>query len=258
MREFVFDLQFEPGVDPVMDVFIEHPDLVDTALSVAVSTAGYWRVDRISGPEPALDALETVLLDPAICADCIGVHDTCDARWTNEVLAREPNCRTVYMAITDVEFCHSVPFMAQSLLGDGLCFDTQRRGATTEWRILAPRGFDIGELFEALRGDLPDGVTLTLRQLGTPSTWGPTNATIADVPAEQREALLTAYRMGYYETPRSATTDEIATEVGIPTSTLRYRLRRAESWVVGQFVDENAIFDVGAVVEQVVRSAEHS
>jgi hypothetical protein len=29
MREFVFTIQYEPESDPVMDVFIDHPELVN-------------------------------------------------------------------------------------------------------------------------------------------------------------------------------------------------------------------------------------
>ena len=56
------------------------------------------------------------------------------------------------------------------------------------------------------------------------------------VPAEQREALQTAVEHGYYETPRKVDLSELAAEIGIPRSTLSYRLRRAEAQLAKQFV----------------------
>lgn len=54
----------------------------------------------------------------------------------------------------------------------------------------------------------------------------------------QREALLTAHEMGYFDIPRGARLQEVASELGITSSSLSERLRRAQSQVVeSQFVD---------------------
>lgn len=39
-------------------------------------------------------------------------------------------------------------------------------------------------------------------------------------------------RLGYYKYPREATLEDIAAELELPLTTLRYRLRRAEAWAI--------------------------
>lgn len=51
----------------------------------------------------------------------------------------------------------------------------------------------------------------------------------------QIEVLETAYRMGYFEVPQRATSDEIAAELGISRSTLSERLRRSQDKLFGVF-----------------------
>ena len=63
MREYVFLLEYEYGVHPVRDVFIDHPDVVASTLDISISHDTGWRVERVTGPEHALDELESVYLD---------------------------------------------------------------------------------------------------------------------------------------------------------------------------------------------------
>lgn len=49
-----------------------------------------------------------------------------------------------------------------------------------------------------------------------------------ELSEEQLEVLRTAHRLGYFEVPRQASTDEIAAELDIAQSTLSERLRLAE------------------------------
>jgi hypothetical protein len=48
----------------------------------------------------------------------------------------------------------------------------------------------------------------------------------------QREALWTAYEMGYFEIPRTTTLDDVAAELGITASALSERLRRAQTHLI--------------------------
>jgi len=48
----------------------------------------------------------------------------------------------------------------------------------------------------------------------------------------QREALRTAYELGYFEVPRGASLDDVATELGIGASAASERLRRAQTHLV--------------------------
>ena len=44
--------------------------------------------------------------------------------------------------------------------------------------------------------------------------------------------------MGYYDHPREATMAEIAAELDLPMTTLRYRLHRAEAWATATALDD--------------------
>jgi hypothetical protein len=103
--------------------------------------------------------------------------------------------------------------------------------------VLVPDDAPVGELYDPRRDGLPEGRTVTLQQVGTPSRWGEHVTTIADLPYEQRQALETAVSMGSYETPREASLGDIAEALEVAQSTLRYRLRRAEAWLTSNFVD---------------------
>jgi len=48
----------------------------------------------------------------------------------------------------------------------------------------------------------------------------------------QREALRTAYEMGHFDIPRTASLDEVAAELGITASSLSERLRRAQTHLI--------------------------
>lgn len=48
----------------------------------------------------------------------------------------------------------------------------------------------------------------------------------------QREALRTAYEMGYYEIPQAASLDAVADRLGITASSLSERLRRAQTHLI--------------------------
>jgi predicted DNA binding protein len=239
MREFVLRLSYDPGVDPVMDVFIDHPSLLSAAVDVSVSPAGLWRVDRLSGSPEALDALGDAYLDPASCNECAVPHDDCDAVRSYEVIVDDPRGQTVYTFHEDVSYCHSVPFHAARALRPGLLFDSTRRGRHHEWRMLTRDAGGLGDLYDAIESDLPEGVSLSLRGLRTPERWGEHTTTVADLPPEQRDAIETAVSMGYYRTPRAVTLEEIAARLDVPESTLRYRLRRAEAWVTASLVDDH-------------------
>jgi predicted DNA binding protein len=54
----------------------------------------------------------------------------------------------------------------------------------------------------------------------------------------QREALITAYEMGYYEKPREVSFEEVAGELGCASSTANELLRRAEATVVDAVLAE--------------------
>ena len=56
---------------------------------------------------------------------------------------------------------------------------------------------------------------------------------------EQLELLETAFRMGYFEVPRQATSEEIAAELGISQPSFSEQLRRTESSMLGLLFGES-------------------
>jgi len=231
MREYVFLLEYDRGVHPVRDVFIDHPSVVATALDVSIAHDGGWRVERVTGPEHALDAVESVYFDEQ-CNDCTHPTSACDTTLSYRVIERDRTTRTIYRHVTDMSYCSSLGYLALRSLGDGLVFDTTQRGPYYEWRVLVPSERNVDAFQRALREDLPAGVSLDLRRAASPDRWlharQPSSG--LSLPYEQREAIETARRIGYYEHPREATLETVAAELDVPLTTLRYRLRRAEAW----------------------------
>lgn len=238
MREFVITLAYDRGVDPVMDVFMEHPGLVASAVDISVGNGGLTRVDRLSGSAAAVAALQDVFLDPVVCNECAAPHDECDANRSYEVLDANDSGLTVYSYHEAVSFCNSVPFHAASHMPPGVLFDSRRRGRHHEWRLLLQGDDGVGDLYDALTANLPDGVTVSFQRLGQPERWGEQTGTVADLSSEQRRTIETAVAMGYYGTPREATLSDLAAALDAPQSTVRYRLRRAEAWVTETAIPE--------------------
>ena len=241
MREFTFTAEFSEGSDPVADVFVQRPNLLGTVLSISSSDSGTWQAFRVNGPKEGLERLDSIYLDHANCNECLGEHDACDADWEYEIIAESSGTRTYYSAIETgaVSYCHSIPYLANEHLGSGVLFDAQRRGAHYRWQLLVRDEHNVGALFDALQTELPPGVTVTLEQIGSPDRWGSFAPLVSTLSSEQRRTLLCAFDMGYYETPRSVNTAAVAERLDMPTSTCRYRLRRAESAVVSAF--ENTV-----------------
>jgi hypothetical protein len=231
MREFVVTLAYDRGVDPVMDVFLDHPELVASAVDISVGGGGLTRVDRLSGPPPAVAALREVFLDPAVCNECTAPHGDCDAERSYEMLNADDGALTVYSYHEGVSFCDSVPYHAARHLPPGVLFDSRRRGRHHEWRLLLRGDDGVGDLYDALAGDLPAGITVSFQRLCQLERWGERTGTVADLPSDQRRTIETAVAMGYYGTPRKATLSDLAAALGAPQSTVRYRLRRAEAWL---------------------------
>lgn len=238
MREFVFTIEYEPGVDPVMDVFIEHPNAHARSITCNVSAEGMSRLDRLAGPEDALEALDTIYADPVRCNECIGAGH-CDTDWIYETLDSEPGRRTVYSYRPGSSDCHSVPRLATEFLGNGVLYEAERRERRYEWRLLLQDDIDVGDLYTALEAELREGISLSFRQLRPPAYWTNEAVTTAELPPEQQAAVETAVESGYYRTPRDISLTELSEKFGLSRSTLQYRLQRAEAWVVRCFVSRS-------------------
>jgi hypothetical protein len=237
MREFVFTIEYKSDIDAVADVFIEYPSALSKSIACSINNSAMWRLDRITGPEAAIDRLDHLLLDTERCNECPN-RPACQSHREYERLARDATSCTIYTYRSGIERCRTLPTLAREHLGDGLLYETQRRENEYEWRILMRNDANVGRLYDAMQAELPDGLCVNLSHLTEPTHWTDEAITAAKLPYEQRESLELAVEHGYYQTPRETSLSDLADTVEIPQSTLQYRLQRAESWLASKFVTE--------------------
>lgn len=231
MRELVFTVGYDRGADPVMDCFIDAPDMVNRTISCHVTSDVMWRLDRVVGPTAGLEALDDVFFDPMRCNECIGATH-CHTDWEYELLASDDNSRVIYTYRPENGDCHSIPYLAATHLGDGLIAEAERRANQYQWRILMPDDRRVGDLYDALQAELRAGLELEVKQLTDSTHWDEAAMSLIQLPHEQRVVIEAAVERGYYRTPREITAEELAEALGVPRSTLQYRLRRAEAYLV--------------------------
>lgn len=238
MRELVFALSYEPGTNAIADALAEYPEARIRSLSLHATPESLWRVDHATGSPAALAAIEETVRTADYYADCLAADD-CGAKQTTEVLEHSEDTLVVYSYWERSATCVSVPHIAIDTLGDGLLFETLNRGREYTWRVIHSGTGEVRRFVEALEATLSDGVSMELRRMspagGSP---GERPSLVDGLPPEQREALRAAVENGYYEVPREIDGSELADKLGIPRSTLTYRLRRAEAHVMGEHVDE--------------------
>ncbi|WP_129115698.1 helix-turn-helix domain-containing protein [Halegenticoccus tardaugens] len=236
MREFVFALDYEPDSNPVADVLAAHPETTVRSLSCHVTPESLWRVDHATGPPDALAALEDAFLTADYCSDCLVTED-CGADCDSQVLDRADGTLVLYTYWARTPVCTSVPHLALEHLGEGLLFETRREGRRYRWRIVLSDAANVPGFFAALGDEVGECAGMEMIRL---TDLSPRRARAdADeelLPREQRDALRAAVEHGYYETPRDVDLSELAADLGVPRSTLSYRLRRAEAQLATQFV----------------------
>ena len=64
------------------------------------------------------------------------------------------------------------------------------------------------------------------------------NSPISRLTAKQQEAISLAFRLGYFDTPRKTSADELAQMIGLSSSTLAVHLRRAERRLLAEMLNE--------------------
>lgn len=227
MREIVFTVVHEPGMNPVADLLAEYPSARIRSLACHVTESALWRVDRATGPGAALDELED-LAGARYFTDCL-VRDGCDGDWETTVLDRSESSLVLYSYWERTPSCDSVPHLAREHFGDGVVLDETWRGRRQRWRALAPDG-PVGAFVEDVRAVAE--ADIEFERVSDPD---PDHD--AELPPKQADALAAAVEAGYYETPREIETYELAEQLGIPGSTLSYRLRRAEAWLAKRYVE---------------------
>lgn len=87
---------------------------------------------------------------------------------------------------------------------------------------------------QAAYADVAEAVPVTVEWVGEYEA--PEGGPLARLTERQRTALETAHGMGFYETPREVSYEDIAAELGIAPTTANELLRRAEARVVDTVV----------------------
>lgn len=85
------------------------------------------------------------------------------------------------------------------------------------------------EIQAAIDG-VPKGITTTIEEVGGGEIHR--DGIANQLSDRQREAIITGIEVGYYDTPRQATNNDIATSMGCSPSTASEHLRKAESKLI--------------------------
>jgi predicted DNA binding protein len=236
-REFEFALQFESGVDELMDVFRQHQSLSLWSSAIFVSDDHMWRLDHAKGTDEALSAFDDVFLDETRCNECFDV-DECETERSYHVLDRRETSRTIYTLRREIKKCHSLPRFVLDHVRKGTVFESHRVGDEYRWRVLFPGGYAIGDVYDTMESHLREGVSLSVSHITSAGNWAATERIAAEFSPEHWRVLKTAVRHGYYERPRDVSVSDLASILDEPRSTVQYRLRTAEDRIVSEFVEQ--------------------
>jgi predicted DNA binding protein len=235
MREFVFTITYENGADPLMDLFQETPNARGSSLVCAMDEEKFWRIDRIDGPDTMVTAAKELLLSEDYDSASISTRE-CDGDRFSAVFEDAAEHCVLYTSVECTERCDAVPFLARQYLPGVLLLDIRRVEDTERWRILTQDDEKIGLLYDTLSARLRDGLEFGFEHLKDVTEPPLDPFSSLELPPEQQRVLEAAFRHGYYATPRETTLDQLSTELGWPRSTVSYRLRRAESELVREFI----------------------
>lgn len=243
MREFVFTVEYEKGADEAMDLFIDHPDLYARSMEVDATSEAVWGIDKVVGPSSVLteldDQLERLAGDPNTTGMC-GAPVT-DYEYT--ILSSNPESRKIYSLRREGDGVRSIPLVAAKHVGEGLIIRSERRSNRLRWSLLVDE--PVAAIHEEVRGNLREGLSLTIERLGTPPCLLEDGRVQQTLSPEQKSALEAALERGYYEEPRQQSVTEIAEDVGVSRSTFQYRLNRAEAWLAQQFAADSLGVELG-------------
>ncbi|HKL29324.1 MAG TPA: helix-turn-helix domain-containing protein [Natrialbaceae archaeon] len=235
MRELVFALDYRPGCNAVADTLAEHPDARIRSLSLHATADRLWRVDHVTGPPDALDAVAEAFLTADYYADCLATDD-CGATSRTEILEHGEDTLVLYSYWERTAVCDSVPHIALDHLGDGVLFETRNEGRRYTWRIVHSGDGDVAAFFDDLERAVGDCAGMEMRRTTDVSPSSEAELDGDELPPEQEAALRAAIEHGYYETPRKVDVGDLAEQLDVPRSTLTYRLRRAEAQLAKRHV----------------------
>ena len=89
--------------------------------------------------------------------------------------------------------------------------------------------------------DVFDGLGLKYRVVSlTDAKFSPISP-VSRLTVKQQDAIVLAFRLGYFDTPRRVSVDVLAGKLGLASSTLAVHLRRAERRLLDEVLKESAI-----------------
>jgi hypothetical protein len=238
MREFVFDLIYEESHDPLTEVFPDEQSLTSRAIGGCIESTEFWRVERFREFHHSVDELNPGPFERLFELESITTVP-CDGSIHVKMLEHNHEECNVYCHVKGVRECDSVATLAVEYLGTDVLFEIEREDQREQWTVVTESDDDIGLFYDALQASLRPDIDFRFGHIGSASDRQTALFFKKKLPPEQRQALVTAVRKGYYETPRQVTIEEMADELGWPSSTLSYRLRQTESKLAKAFVDEN-------------------
>jgi predicted DNA binding protein len=165
---------------------------------------------------------------------------TCEADRHHELLERSASSLVTYSFVERLHTCNSVVALAARHLDLGHVFQTQRREECQEWRLLMRSEANVDVFYEAVDEHLREGITLHIGRLGDVNRWDFDSLATVSLSGKERDTLQAAIEHGYYETPREVTVNQLADRLGVPESTVSYRLRQAEAALAKGYFRESA------------------
>jgi predicted DNA binding protein len=237
MREFAFSLVYEPGVDAYADALAAGETLRSESIVSCLDPEQFWRLELVTGDPEDLEELDPLLTDESLERETVSGRE-CPATRRHSLVEADAHHRVVYTHVDEARYCDAVPPVAARYLDGGTLFEAVRAGHESHWRVLMQDDEKVGMVYDTLTARLADGTSFRFHHLEDAAGWHNDLLASRSIRDDQRETLELAAERGYFETPREVTLDDIADELGVPRSTASYRLRRAVSELVSDYVGE--------------------
>jgi predicted DNA binding protein len=229
MRELVFELTYEPGGGPLMDLLGKSSDLTAGSIASFVDRDCCWIVEQFSGANSSeIDRIKRIRCDDDGPKEEM-THTSCNAVRHPTVLERSSSTLVTYLFVESLHTCNSIYALAARRLAPGVVVQSRRRGYSHEFRLLIRSEENIETFYERIKETLTDEISINFGHVGSVDHWNYDSLASVSLSQEQRSTLHSAVESGYYETPREITLDELSETLDLPRSTVSYRLRRAEA-----------------------------
>lgn len=204
--------------EPESDVSAAHPDVTLRSVSSLTGRGNERkRIIELSGNPDSIEAFleEFRATDPILAAEPLS----------------PPGERRVY--VTMVYDLRQWDSIAERLSDMGVLY---RTGTTItagweRWTVYLAEADDLGEILDRLRqagSDVELVRNVEVSQLTVPDQLD-TEDVLADLTSRQREALATAIETGYYGHEGESSVEEVASRMGVASSTAWEHLSRAEA-----------------------------